>query len=47
MMEKLDHKFDVVTGSTYLIPKRKSKLAQIINFIKKLILKREFENEKE
>lgn len=47
MMEKLDHKFDVVTGSTYLIPKRKSKLAQLINFIKKLILKREFENEKE
>lgn len=46
MMEKLDHKFDVVTGSTYLIPKKTSKLAQLINFIKRVILKREFENEK-
>lgn len=46
MMEKLDHKFDVVTGSTYLIPKKVSKLAQLINFIKRVILKREFENEK-
>lgn len=45
MMEKLDHKFDVVTGSTYLIPKKTSKLMQFINYIKKLILKREFEKE--
>lgn len=45
MMEKLDHKFDVVTGSTYLIPKKTSKLMQLINYIKKLILKREFERE--
>ena len=46
MMEKLDSKYEIITGSTYLIPKKTSKLMQFINYIKKLVLKREFENEK-
>ena len=45
MMEKLDTKYEVITGSTYLIPRKESKLSKILNFIRKLILKREFEKE--
>ena len=46
MMEKLDNRFDVITGSTYLVPKKESKFMQCLNFIKKLIIKREFEYKK-
>ena len=46
MMEKIDRKFEEVSGSTYLIPKKTNKLLQIINYIKKLILQKEFEKEK-
>lgn len=46
MMEKLDLKYEIITGSTYLIPRRENKFLKIINFIKKIILKKEFENSK-
>lgn len=45
MMEKIDKKFDDVSGSTYLIPRKTNKLTQLIYFIKKIFLKREFEKE--
>ena len=45
MMEKLDRKFDIVAGSTYLIPAKNNKLMQFINYIRKLISKHEFEKE--
>lgn len=44
MMEKLDSKYETITGSTYLIARKENKLYKIINFIKKLILKKEFEH---
>lgn len=48
MMENLDKKFDALTddnlNSTYLIPKKENKFIKLINYIKKLILKKEFEN---
>ena len=46
MMEKLDSKYEIITSSTYLIPKKQNKLLQLIHYIEKLILKREFENKK-
>ena len=50
MMENLDNKFDALSdvdfNSTYLIPKKENKFIKLINYIKKLILKREFENDK-
>lgn len=50
MMENLDKRFDILSNatdlsaSTYLIPRKESKFAKLINYIKKLILKREFKN---
>lgn len=50
MMENLDKKFDAISNdnsnSTYLIPRKENKFIKLINYIKKLILKREFENNK-
>ena len=45
MMEKIDKKFDEVSGSTYLIPRKVNKLTQFINYIKKILLKKEIEKE--
>ena len=49
MMENLEKKFDALTddnlNSTYLIPKKENKFVKLINYIKKLILKKEFEKD--
>lgn len=49
MMENLDKKFDGLDeendNSTYLIPRKENMFTKVINYIKKLILKREFEND--
>ena len=45
MMEKIDNKFEEVSGSTYLIPKKTNKLLQVITYLRRLILKKEFERE--
>lgn len=45
MMGKIDNKYDFITGSTYLIPKKENKFLKFINFVKKLILKKEFESQ--
>ncbi|MFR7873649.1 MAG: hypothetical protein ACLU33_00220 [Christensenellales bacterium] len=44
MMEKLDTKYEAIVNNTYLITKKENKLTKVINFIRKLILKKEFEN---
>lgn len=44
MMEKLDTKYETIVNNTYLITKKENKLTKVINFIRKLILKKEFEN---
>lgn len=48
MMELLDKRFDFFSdldlSNTYLIPKKENKFLKLINYIKKLILKREFKN---
>ena len=50
MMEKLDKRFDMLaeldSHSTYLIPRKESTFSKIIKYIKKLLLKREFEIDK-
>lgn len=49
MMENLDKKFDSLSeieNSTYLIERKENTFLKIINFIKKILLKREFENDK-
>lgn len=47
MMEKLDKRFDMLaelnSNSTYLIPRKESKFTRIVNYIKKILWKREFE----
>ena len=47
MMENLDKKYDILsnieTESTYLIPRKENKFIKLINYIKKIILRREFE----
>ena len=50
MMENLDKKFDGITESyhpsTYLIPHKDTAFSRLIRYIKKVILKREFETDK-
>ena len=50
MMEKLDKKFDKMVepyhSNTYLIPHKDNAFARLIRYIKKVILKREFETDK-
>ena len=50
MMEKLDKRFDMLaeldSHSTYIIPRKESTFSKIIKYIKKLLLKREFEIDK-
>lgn len=50
MMENLDKKFDALAdsglNSTYLIPRKESKFSKFINYIKRLLLRKEFENDK-
>lgn len=49
MMENLDNKFDdlpEIKDSTYLIERKENKFLKLINYIKNIILKREFENDK-
>ena len=41
VMEKLDSKYDLDDDNTYLIPKKENKFTKIINYIKKLIWKKE------
>lgn len=49
MMENLDKKFDAITDSevtsTYLIPRKENKFIKFIKYLKKLILKKQFEND--
>ena len=45
MMEKLDTKYEAIVNNTYLITKKENKLTKVINFIRKLILKKEFEKQ--
>ncbi len=49
MMEKIDTKFDAVsnfeTGNVYLINRKENKFIKFINYIKKLILRRELEKD--
>ena len=46
MMEKLDKKFDVLSDTnTYLIPRKESKFSKIIKYIRRIILKKQFEND--
>lgn len=47
MMERLDTKYDVISDSTYLIPRKESKLIKILKKIKSLILLQGFEKNKE
>lgn len=51
MMEKIDKKFDSLSdlssNSTYLITRSTNKFVVFINYIRKLILKKQFENNKE
>lgn len=49
MMEKLDNRFDILsnvsnTENTYLIPKKENKLTRFLNYVKKLIWKKEVIN---
>lgn len=48
MMESLDKRFDSLSDddykNTYLIERKDTKFSRIINFIRKILLKREFEN---
>ena len=49
MMENLDKKFDSlpeIENNTYLIERKENKFLKLINYIKKILLKREFENDK-
>lgn len=49
MMENLDKKFDElpeIKDSTYLIERKENKFLKLIHYIKNIILKREFENDK-
>lgn len=46
MMEKIDYKYDIISGSTYLIPRKENKLIKILNAIKNLFLLKSFQKEK-
>ena len=45
-MEKLDLKYDILTGSTYLIPRKDNKFVKIINYIKTIIFNHELSQNK-